>query len=311
MRIIYLGTPEFAIPPLKALLNAGENVVAAVSQPDREKNRKGQLLPTPVKELALRRGVRVYQFERIKREGHVLKELQPDLFITCAYGQILSQEILDIPKFGTFNIHASLLPRYRGPSPIQWALIEGERETGITIMRTEIGVDTGDIILQRRLEIRDEDDAGTLSEKLSYLGAECILEAVRLLKEGTITYTPQDHSRATHCPMIKKEDGLLDFSMEARKLFNRIRGLNPNPGCYAFFEGNIIKVHAAEIVEEEQPHDDSGRVAVSDPKRGLHVLCGGGTLRLKMLQFPGGKKLADTEFLKGRKIPVGSLLKGS
>lgn len=311
MRIVYLGTPEFAVPPLKALLEAGEQVIAAVSQPDREKNRKGQLLPTPVKELAARHGIEVFQFERIKKEGQVLKELQPDLFVTCAYGQILSQEILDIPKLGTFNIHASLLPKYRGSSPIQWALIEGERETGITIMRTDIGVDTGDIILQRRLEIRGDDDAGTLSERLSNLGAECILEAIRRLREGTITYIPQDHSLATHCPMIKKEDGLLDFSMDAVKLFNRIRGLNPNPGCYTFFEGIMIKVHAAEVIEENETHGDFGTVVVSNTKRGLHVFCGRGTLRLKAVQFPGGKKLADTEFLKGRKIPVGSVLKGS
>lgn len=310
MNIVYLGTPEFAVPPLKALIESGHNILAAVTQPDREKNRKGQLLPTPVKSLAVEHGIKVYQFERIKREGHVLKELEPDLFVTCAYGQILSQEILEIPKFGTLNIHASLLPKYRGPSPIQWALIDGERETGITIMRTDIGVDTGDIALQRKIEIFAYDDAETLSDRLSRLGAECIVEATDLLGRGELTFISQDNSKATYCPMIKKEDGLLDFSMEASKLFNRIRGLNPSPGCFAFLEGQLIKVHAAEVVEEEQSHNTPGQVAVSDCKKGLHVLCGRGTLRLKTLQLSGGKKLADTELLKGRKIPVGSVLRG-
>jgi methionyl-tRNA formyltransferase len=310
LNIVYMGTPEFAVPPLENLIKEGYNIVAVVTQPDRGKNRKGDLLFTPVKAVALKYGVKVLQFNKIRREGvEILKSLNADLFVTCAYGQILSKEILDIPRYGTFNIHASLLPKYRGAAPVQWALINGEKTTGITIMRTDEGIDTGDIILQKPVNINDNENAGELLKRLSETGANTIIQAIKKLENGTITYIKQDDQNASHYPLIRKTDGEIDFSLSAEEINNKIRGLNPEPCCYCFIPGNImLKVHAGEVIAREGSKGNIGEVVVSDVKNGLIVYCGEGTLRLKRIQLAGGKIMDDTEFLKGRKIPVGSVL---
>lgn len=309
LKIVYLGTPEFAVTPLKELLKSNYNIVAVVTQPDREKNRKGQMLFTPVKSCAIENGLKVFQFEKIRNDGvEALKKLDADLFITCAYGQILSQEILDIPKLGTYNIHASLLPKYRGSSPVQWSLINGEEQTGITIMRTDIGVDTGDIILENALKIEQNENAGELLQRLSALGATSILQALNLLQKGEITFTKQNEAIATHFPMVRKTDGKLDFTKSALELHNKIRGLNPNPGCYTFLDNTMIKVHRAEVIENKTIKTNIGEVIISDLKNGLHIACGKGVLRLKEIQLAGGKKMPDTELLKGRMILTGSIL---
>lgn len=307
LNIIYMGTPDFAVAPLKNLIK-NHNVIAVISQPDREKNRKGILLHTPVKEFAQQNGIKVYQFNKISREGaEILSSLNADLFITCAYGQILSKQILDIPKYGTFNIHASLLPAYRGAAPVQWSLINGEKTTGITIMRTDIGVDTGDIILKNPIDILENETSGELLHRLSVLGAESILQALEQLENGTITYTKQDSEKASHFPMLKKTDGKIDFSLSAVQINNRIRGLNPAPGCYCYYGDIVIKVWSAEVIENDFDCP-IGQVVISDIKKGLVVKCGEGLLRLKTIQTAGGKSVADTEFLKGNVIPLGTVL---
>lgn len=308
LNIVYFGTPQFAVMPLNALINAGHKISAVISQPDREKNRKGELLPSPVKLFAQKNGLEIFQFEKLRREGVcTLKELKADIFITAAYGQILSQEILDIPKYGTFNIHASLLPKYRGAAPVQWALINGETITGVTIMRTDIGIDTGDIILQKPIKIMPSENTQELLYKLSILGSEAVLQALNMLENNTISYTKQQENLSSHYPMIRKVDGELDFSKSAEEIKNRIRGLNPNPGCYTFLDDVMLKVHRAEVIENDTINRSFGEVVFSDVKKGLFVLCGKGNLRLSEIQPAGGKKMADTEFLRGRSIPAGSV----
>jgi methionyl-tRNA formyltransferase len=310
LSIVYLGTPEFAVPPLLKLINCKNVEIAAViSQPDRKKDRKGRLQGTPVKETALKHGLKVLQFEKIKNNCGELKNLNADLFITCAYGQILSQEVLNVPKHGVFNIHASLLPRYRGAAPAQWAIINGETKTGVTIMRTDIGIDTGDIILQKEAEITCCDTAGTLLQRLSLLGADAIAEALELLESGKITYTPQDGKAASYYPLIKKSDAEIDFSQSSVAVRNKIRAFNPAPVCFTALNGEILKVYSAEIIEEDSLNADFGTVVSSDAKKGLYVTCGRGIIRLSEIQLAGGKVMADTELLKGKKIPVGSALK--
>ena len=226
-----MGTPEFAVPSLEALLGAGYEVAAAVTQPDRPVGRKGTLTPPPVKVCAQAHGVPVLQFERIRRpEGRqALSALAPDLFVTAAFGQILSQRVLDIPRLGTINVHASLLPAYRGSAPINWCLLRGEARTGVTTMMTDAGIDTGDMLLREETDILPEETAEELSTRLSKIGAETLLRTLRALEAGTLVRTPQDESAASYYPMLDKELGRMDFSRPARELHNQVRGLYPWP----------------------------------------------------------------------------------
>lgn len=308
MNIVFLGTPAFATAPLQKLYDSGYNIVAVVSQPDRQKSRKGAVIKTPIRRLAEKLGLKTLAFERIKTQGDALRELKPDLFITAAYGQILSQEILDIPRYGTFNIHGSLLPKYRGAAPVQWAVINGERETGITVMRTDIGVDTGDIILQKKTDILQYETAGELMGRLSELGAQAICEAVDSLYRGTITYTPQDGSLATHSPMLRKVDGELDFSKSAAEVANKIHGLNPEPGAYTYLDDQLLKLHRVRIAESVSDNENFGTVVSSSTGTGIVVLCGKGSMAIETLQLAGGKALHCKDFLTGRKIAPGSIL---
>lgn len=306
LNIVYMGTPQFAVLPLKKLIENNYNIVAVITQPDRQKNRKGQLLFTPVKKFAAENNLKVYQFEKIRKDGvEILKELNADLFITCAYGQILSKEIIDIPKYGIFNIHASLLPKYRGAAPAGWALINGEEKTGITIMRTDEGIDTGDIILKNAITINENENSNELLERLSELGAKTILQAIKQLQDGIIKYTKQDDKLASYYPMFKKSDSKIDFSLSAQQINNKIRGLNFG---FAYLNGNMIKIHKAIVIDNEKTNKNIGEIIISDVKKGLYISCGKGVLRLLEIQLAGGKKMADTELLKGKKIPVGSIL---
>ncbi|MDE6372798.1 MAG: methionyl-tRNA formyltransferase, partial [Clostridia bacterium] len=220
MRILFLGTPDFAVKALDKLVGEGYDVVGVVTQPDKRRNR-GEISFCPVKEYAIDKGIKVYQYDSIRREGvEDIKAIAPDVMITCAFGQIISQEILDIPKYGVLNIHASLLPKYRGSSPIQWCLINGEKITGVTIMKTALAVDSGDILLQKQLDILPEENAGELFDRLAALGGEAIVEALRLVESEKAVFTPQDESKATHYPMISKEDGLIDWQLSAVDIFN-------------------------------------------------------------------------------------------
>ena len=227
MKIVFFGTPDFALPSLRACVDSGHEVVAVVTQPDRERDRK-KISFSPIKQLAAELRLNILQYEKVSRDGtEELRALGADLFVTCAFGQILSQKILDIPPLGTINVHASLLPKYRGSAPIQWAMIDGCRQTGVTIMRTVLKVDAGDILISKSTEIGKEETAGELFDRLSVMGGELLKDAIKLIADGKAVYTPQDESRATHCRMLEKSDGLVNFDMPAEKLDCLIRGLTP------------------------------------------------------------------------------------
>lgn len=308
MRIVFLGTPDFAVKPFENIIENGYNVVAAVTNPDKPVGRKQTITACPVKETALRHGIPVYQYTKIRNEGvEDLKALKPDLMVTCAFGQILSQEILDIPTIGTINIHASLLPKYRGSSPIQWAIINGEKVTGITIMFTDVGVDTGDIILQDELQIEDTDTAGTLFDKLSVLGSRSVIKALEAIETGTYTRTKQDETKATHTKFFNKESGLLDFNKTADEIVNLVRGLNPWPVAYFMYKGEKIQVYSAENKNSDY-NAEPGTVVSADKKTGLIVNVNGGSVRLKILKKSGGKLMPDTDFLNGNRILPGEKL---
>ncbi len=307
MKIVFLGTPDFAVLPLKYLVDAGHEIVAVVTQPDKPVGRKQILTPCAVKQTAIELGLKVLQFDKIRRDGvEDLKALSPDLMVTCAYGQILSQEVLDIPKYGTLNIHASLLPELRGSSPIQWSLIRGHKETGITIMLTDIGVDTGDILLQEKISIIPNENAGELFDRLSILGAEAIVKAIDLFKKGQIVPIKQDHSKATYTKMLSKEMAKIDFSLTAQQVHDFVRGLNPWPVAYFTFGGEVIKVFKTEVLLDYTLV--CGTVIDANPKNGLIIACQTGAIKVLEVQRAGGKRLAIADFLRGFNITEGSVL---
>ena len=307
MRIVFLGTPEFAVPSLKRVLEDGYTVAAVVTQPDRPVGRKQVLTPSPVKAFAAEKKIPVFQYEKIRKEGvGDLRALAPDLMITCAFGQILSQEILDIPKFGVVNVHASLLPKYRGSAPIQWAVINGEKKTGITIMQTEAGIDTGSILLQKELEIGANETAGELSERLSLLGADAIGEALPVIAGGAAVWIEQDEERATHVKMLVKEDGKMDFTRSAEEVRNLVRGVNPWPGAYFEYDGETVKVWEVETVCAA---GTPGEVLPAKRKGELLIACGDGAVSVLSIQPAGKRRMSAKEFSAGRPIPAGTILK--
>lgn len=309
LKVVYLGTPEFAVPPLLKLIDYKCKIIGVISQPNRKKDRKGNLIDTPVKAVAQKFGIKVYQYEKIKNNCEDLRRLNADIFITCAYGQILTQEVLNIPRYGVFNIHASLLPKYRGAAPVQWALINGEKKTGITIMKTDIGIDSGEILLQKEIDIKDNDTGGTLLQRLSLLGADAIIEALDIIKSGEFSLQAQDEKNASYFPLIKKSDALIDFCDDCKNIYNKIRAFNPAPVCFTHYNGDLLKVYTADIIEHSSINKIVGLVTLSDSKKGLYVTCDRGTLRLREIQLAGGKAMQDTELLKGKAIPVNSILK--
>lgn len=310
MKIVYLGTPEFAVLPLKRLAESGAEIVAAVCNKDKPVGRKKILTAPPVKVAAEALGIPVFQYEKIRAEGaEDLKRLAPDLIITCAFGQILSKEILDIPPLGTLNIHGSLLPAYRGASPVQTAILNGETETGITVMRTEVGVDTGDILLQEKLAIGKEETAGELFERLSVLGAEAILKAVKLVAEGKAVFTPQDETKVTKTGMIDKAAAFVDFNDGATNIVNKIRAFNPSPICHTLFLGEPLKIYrarVAEIPEEEVKKFSAGEVIKAD--KTLIVKAANGAAELLSVQKAGGKVMNIADFLRGNPVKAGTVL---
>lgn len=308
MNIIFMGTPDFAVESLKALINSENKILAVVTQPDKPVGRKGEIIFSPVKQVAIDNGIPVLQYNKIRIEGvEDIRNLKPDLIVTCAFGQILSQELIDIPKYGIINVHASLLPKYRGAAPIQWSILNGDKETGVSIMRTEIGIDTGDVLLARRLVIGKDETAGELFDRLALLGAKCIVDAVEMLKNGNAVWTKQDESLATHVKMIKKEDGLIDWSTSNEQIFNFVRGMNPWPCAFTYFGDKMIKVWKVSICDKEYV-GENGQVLVADVKNGLIINCGKGAICVEELQSAGGKRMSAKAFLLGNKIPVGSVL---
>lgn len=300
MRILFLGTPDFAVKALDKLVSEGYDVVGAVTQPDKRRNR-GEISFCPVKEYAVNHGIKVYQYDSIRRQGvEDIKAIDPDVMITCAFGQIISQEILDIPKYGVLNIHASLLPKYRGSSPIQWCLINGEKTTGVTIMKTALSVDSGDILLQKQLDILSDENAGELFDRLAELGGETIVEALKLIESGNAVFTPQDESKATHYPMISKEDGLIDWNLSAEDIFNKMRGFTPWPSVYTYLDGKLFKILKSKVAGDLPAQLPVGGVCAT--KNTALVKCGKGALQLLQVQLEGKKAMDISSFLAGGKL---------
>ncbi len=306
MRIVYLGTPDFAVKPLEAILKSKHQVLAVVTQPDKPVGRKGIITPCDVKVCAINNGVKTLSYDKIRVDGvEELKSLNPDIMVTCAYGQILSQEILDIAKYGVINIHASLLPKYRGSAPIQWAIINGEDTTGVTIMQTDIGVDTGDIIKSVSLKINDGESAGELFDRLSILGAQTIVGVLDDIESGNYTKTKQNESLATHTKMLKKEDGIIDFNKSSKDIVNLVRGLNPWPVAYTYLKGKMLKITSATKCDIK---GNVGEVLFADIKNGLIIGTLDGSIKINELQLEGAKKMSSHDFLLGNKIQKGDKL---
>ncbi len=311
MRIVFMGTPDFSVGTLRALAEAGHQIVGVVSQPDKPRGRGKALAPTPVKEEALRLGLPVYQPARVREEGFVqtLRELEPDVIVVVAFGQIIPESILSLAPLGCINVHASLLPGYRGAAPIQWAVINGEEKSGVTIMRMDAGLDTGDMISRVEVPLSEEETGGSLFEKLSQAGARLLVETLPTLADGTAVYEKQPSESPTdYAGMIRKEMGNLDWSMPAVKLERLIRGLNPWPSAYTFLGGKTLKLWRARV-EQSQSEASCGTV-LSAGKGGLLVQTGDGALRILELQLEGKKRMDAEAFLRGYQIPEGTVLSG-
>ena len=308
MNLIFLGTPSFAVPTLDAVVAAGHRVLSVYTQPDRPKGRGGQLALSPVKEAALRLNLPVEQPERVRRPEIVekLRAVNPEVMVIVGYGQIIPQSIIDIPPRGIINVHASLLPKYRGAAPIQWAIANGETRTGVTTMRIDAGLDTGDMLLKWETEIGAEENALELGPRLARAGADLLVETLARIETGTITPEKQDNSDATLAPILKKEDGLIDWNWSAAKIFNRTRGFLPWPGAYSHFRGQMFHIWRSRVADE-RVSGELGRLLVS--KKRLLVCCGDFTaLEPLEVQIEGRKKMPVEAFLNGQRLDENEFL---
>ena len=300
MRIAFLGTPEFALPSLSALIDRGDTL-CVFTQPDRPVGRKAVLTPPPVKALALEHGIPVFQFEKIRsaQGREAMEAFYPDLCVTAAFGQLLSAKNLAIPRLGTINVHGSLLPKYRGASPIQSAIIDGCSETGVTTMMTDVGMDTGDILLTRKTPIGPDETYGELSERLAKIGADLLLETLDALEAGTLERVAQNDDEATRCPMLSRESGRIDFSRPAKAVHDLVRGTNPWPNAFAMLDGQPLKLFVTRRTDEA--FDGApGTLVVQDGR--LYVCCGEGALEILELQASGKKRMAACDFLRGKPL---------
>jgi methionyl-tRNA formyltransferase len=308
MALIFFGTPQFAVPSLKAIIDEKEDIALVVTQPDKVKGRGHRVLPPPIKELALLHGLKVLQPNKIKDENfyNKLRSIAPEFIIVVAYGKILPEEILNMPKLGCINVHASLLPKYRGAAPIQWALINGEKITGVTTMLMDKGLDTGDILLRSELKIEADDNSETLFKKLSELGAKTLIDTIKGMREGRIKPVPQT-GQASYAPPLKKEDGKMDWQRSADELFNFVRGMYPWPSAFCYFNGErikIIKVRTQNTEHRGQKETIPGRIVKASDGE-LIVETGKGFLAIEELQPEGKKVMSAKAFLSGRKLKEG------
>ncbi len=308
MRIVYMGTPDFAVPCLEKIVQMGHQVAAVVTQPDRPKGRGRKLQPSPVKLAAQKHGLKIYQPEKIKTEEFykLLKSLQPELIVVVAYGKILPAKILSLPPLGCVNVHASLLPKYRGSAPLHWAIINGEKQTGVTTMYMDEGMDTGDMILKKSIEIHPDATVGELHDRLSVLGAELLEETLKLIEQGKAPRIPQDDGEASYAPMLKREHERIDWTLPAIKIKNHVRGMNPWPGCYTTLDGKVLKVWRVDVIDKNTPHKPGTVVAVEQDS--ILVQTGMGMVSLLELQLQGGKRLVTADFLRGRPLSPGIVL---
>ncbi len=308
MKIVYMGTPDFSVGALEALIQAGHEVTAVVTQPDKAKGRSGQMQCSPVKECAVRHGIPVFQPVKIKTPESMeeLKKYEADIYIVAAFGQILSGEILEMPRFGCVNIHASLLPKYRGAAPINQCILDGERETGVTIMQMDAGIDTGDILTQKKVIIEDKETAQSLFDKLAQAGAELIVETLPMIEKGEITPVRQDERLASHVKMMDKSMGKIDWTQDAACIERLVRGLDPWPSAYTFCQGRSVKIWSSDALTAGHTEQPGTIVAVA--KDSFDVACGKGVLRIYELQLEGKKRMDTKSFLLGSQWKAGMLL---
>lgn len=306
LRTVFMGTPDFSLDTLRGLIAAGCNLVGVYTQPDRPKGRGKKLAPPPVKELAAEHGIPVFQPQKLRDPAAVeeLKSLQPDLIVVVAYGQILPQAVLDIPRYGCINVHASLLPKYRGAAPINKVIIDGEGETGVTTMLMDVGLDTGDMLVKRTLPIGPDETAGELHDRLAPLGREAMEETLRRLCAGTLEAQKQDDAQSCYAGMMKKEDGRIDWSQPAQQVHNLVRGLDPWPAAYTSLNGEMLKIGKTSVTTGT---GNAGTVVAAD-NDGVRVACGEGVLVVGELQLPGKRKMAAADFLRGHQLPAGTRL---
>lgn len=308
MKIVYMGTPEFAVPALNAIFNKEFQIPLVISQTDKPRGRGNKLQPTPVKETAINLGLRVHQPEKVNdvETIELIKSVKPDFIIVAAYGQILKEELLSIPKYGCLNIHASLLPKYRGAAPINWAIINGDSITGVTIMKMEKGLDSGPMILKVETKIDDEDTAEELHDRLSIMGAELIIQAIDDIMNGKASFIPQNHGESSYAPMLYKNSGRIDWSKSSNKIRDLIRGLIPWPNAFTIYKDERVRILKADSVK--QNHNIPPGTIVKADKEGIKVAAGDGFVIIKQLQFPNKNPMEVSAYLLGNKIENGYVL---
>ena len=312
MKVVFLGSSEFSKIVLEKLISSSHQVIACVCNLDKESGRGHKVVLSPVKTFAVEKGIKVFQYKSISKEGFDdIKALNPDVLVTASFGQILRQNILELAPHGVINVHSSLLPKYRGSCPVNWTIIKGETTTGVTIMKTDIGLDTGDIILAKEVEIKKDETAGELLTRLASVGADALIEALNKIEKGLATYTKQDDSKSSYYPMLDKYTGKIDFNLTVHEIINLCRGLNPWPLCYVGDTAEKIKVYkASEYLPDEQEKQEFekfslGQVVVSSAKKGLILKCKGGFVSFDIIQAPNTKVMSSKAFLNGRSIEVG------
>ncbi|MHB1419294.1 MAG: methionyl-tRNA formyltransferase [Bacillota bacterium] len=310
MRIVFMGTPDFAVPSLDALLGGGHQVAGVVTQPDRPRGRGHRFSPSPVKEYALNRGLNVWQPTTLRQEDfrEILLDAKPELIVVVAYGRILPPEILRMPERGCINVHASLLPRYRGAAPIHWAVINGEKETGVTTMMMDTGLDTGDILLQEKLPIPPLASTGEIHDGLARMGAEMLVKTIDMLAQGRLAPCPQEHGLATYAPPLRKSDELIDWGKDAGALVNHIRGMNPWPGAYTYFKHQLLKVWSAQQVNGDPGRCHGTGQVVQISEQGIIVAAGQGAIMLTEVQPAGKRKMPASDFARGYRLTPGAFL---
>ncbi len=309
MRTVFMGTPEFAVPSLTALGENGYKISAVITQPDKPKGRGKQLVAPEVKNASGKMGLDIYQPKSIKDSGfiNILKKINPEIIIVVAFGQVLPKEILEFPAYGCINVHASLLPKLRGAAPINWSIINGDAVTGITTMYMDIGLDTGDILMQKSTKIYEEETAGELHDRLAILGADTLIKTLDLMKKGSINKIKQNHEDATYAPMLTKETGRIDWSRDAESIKNLIKGTYPWPGTYSFYEGNMFKIFNAEAIDKNITNADWGMIHGVE-KDYLIIKCKKGFLKIKEIQFQNKKRMTVEAYLRGHEILKGKTL---
>lgn len=308
MKVVFMGTPDIAVPCLQKIIDEKHEVLAVVTQPDKPKGRGKKMAMPPVKELAVENNIDVYQPIKARDEEFIktIKEINPDIIVVVAFGQILPKELIDIPKYGCINVHVSLLPKYRGAAPINWVIINGEEKTGVTTMYMDEGLDTGDMILTKEFKLDDKITAGELHDKMMVEGAEVLKETMDLIEEGKAPRTPQNHEEFTYAPIMDKELGHIDFNKSSREIHNLVRGVNPWPSAYAIYNEGKMKIWETEVLEEKSSKQP-GTILKTD-KSGIKVSTNDGVILIKEIQMPNKKRMAVSEYIKGNSIEEGLIL---